>query len=133
MVPGVRIAVGACVAVLAAGAFIIPGGGEDNAPVEVQNLPRLVDLGASMCIPCREMAVELALLDSLTGDALVVELIDVNENQDAASLYGIQVIPTQILFDASGIEVWRHTGVISAGDMIQVIESKGIDLGIEEN
>ena len=79
-----------------------------------QKLPKLVDLGAKKCIPCKMMA---PILDQLTKDyagALDVEFIDVwqEENAKKAEAYGIEQIPTQIFLDPAGKELWRHVGFI---------------------
>ncbi len=41
--------------------------------------------------------------------------IDVMKDADVAEKYNIEVIPTQVFVDASGKELFRHTGVISKG------------------
>ncbi|MHC4716288.1 MAG: thioredoxin family protein, partial [Planctomycetota bacterium] len=78
-------------------------------------VPRLVDLGAKTCIPCKLMA---PILDGLTRDfagKLEVKFIDVWQRANAplARKYGVRTIPTQIFLDASGKELWRHEGYIS--------------------
>lgn len=70
--------------------------------------PRLLDLGATKCIPCKMMAPILEELRKEYAGKLKVELIDVWENPAAADPYGIEQIPTQIFFDASGKELFRH-------------------------
>jgi thioredoxin 1 len=39
-----------------------------------------------------------------------VVFIDVWENPDAGQPYGVEVIPTQIFYDAEGKELFRHSG-----------------------
>jgi len=80
--------------------------------------PELIDLGSTTCVPCRMMEDELAALDSLTGEDLVVRFIDVNASPDAASEYGIRLIPTQIFISENGSELLRHEGFISCDDML---------------
>jgi thioredoxin 1 len=91
-------------------------------------LPRLVDLGASTCIPCKMMAPILEELKAEYASRLRVEFVDVRENPAAASEYGIQVIPTQIFYDASGKELFRHEGFISKEDILAKWKELGIDL-----
>jgi thioredoxin 1 len=57
---------------------------------------------------------------------LQIESIDVWKNPDAAKEYGIRVIPTQIFYDASGKELFRHVGFLSKEDIL----AKWKDLGI---
>ncbi|NUP90285.1 MAG: thioredoxin family protein [Candidatus Sumerlaeia bacterium] len=89
-------------------------------------LPRLVDLGATRCIPCRMMAPTLDGLREEYAGVVSVEFIDVWENPSAGDLYGIRVIPTQIFYDAQGTEVLRHQGFMPREDIVAQFEAMGI-------
>lgn len=95
-----------------------------------QKLPKLLDLGAKKCIPCKKMA---PILEELTTEyigIMDVEFIDVwqKENAVKAQKYGIESIPTQIFFDADGKELWRHEGYISKEDILAKWKALGYDL-----
>lgn len=92
--------------------------------------PKLLDLGADKCIPCKEMAPILEELKKEYAGVLEVEFIDVwkPENQQAAEKYGIKSIPTQIFFDPEGKELWRHAGFISREDILKKWKELGYDL-----
>ncbi len=92
-------------------------------------LPRLVDLGADKCIPCKMMAPVLEELKKEYAGKLRVEFIDVWKNKDAGEPYGIKLIPTQIFFDASGKELWRHEGFMAKKDILAKWKELGVDLG----
>ena len=94
---------------------------------QAKALPRLVDLGADKCIPCKMMAPLLVELRSEYEGTLKVEFIDVWKNPDEAPKYGIKLIPTQIFFDASGKELFRHEGFYSKEDIL----AKWTELGVE--
>ena len=94
---------------------------------QAKGLPRLVDLGADKCIPCKMMAPLLVELRSEYEGTLKVEFIDVWKNPDEAPKYGIKLIPTQIFFDASGKELFRHEGFYSKEDIL----AKWKELGVE--
>lgn len=87
-------------------------------------LPRLVDLGAKQCVPCKKMAPILDTLREQYAGRLKVEFMDVWENRSAAQPYGIRVIPTQILYDRDGKELWRHEGFISQEDLQKLFADK---------
>jgi len=91
-------------------------------------LPRLVDLGADKCIPCKMMAPILEELKEQYKGRLDVVFIDVWKNPAASQQYGIQVIPTQIFYDATGKERFRHTGFFSKDDILTKWEELGVDL-----
>ena len=63
-------------------------------------LPRLLDLGADKCIPCRQMAPILEELKKEYAGRMDVHFIDVWKNPDAGKAYRVEMIPTQIFFDA---------------------------------
>ncbi len=81
-------------------------------------LPKLIDLGADKCIPCKKMAPILeALREDFAGQFDVV-FIDVWKNRQAAIPYRIRVIPTQVFLDADGNELFRHQGFYSRQDIL---------------
>ena len=58
-----------------------------------------------------------------------VVFIDVWEDPDKAKEYGIKIIPTQIFYDASGKELFRHEGFFSKTDILTKWKELGIDIG----
>jgi thioredoxin 1 len=91
-------------------------------------LPRLVDLGATKCIPCKKME---PILESLKEDfqgKMEIAFIDVWENPDAGKAYRIKLIPTQIFFDAEGNELYRHQGFYSREDILGKWKELGVNL-----
>ena len=96
--------------------------------VEPKKLPRLVDLGADKCIPCKMMAPILEELKSEYKGKLEVVFIDVWKNPQEGPKYKIRVIPTQIFFDASGKELFRHEGYFSKEDILTKWKKLGFDL-----
>ena len=90
-------------------------------------LPRLVDLGADKCIPCKMMAPILADLEKEYAGQLTVVFIDVWKNRDAGERYGIQLIPTQIFYGATGKELFRHEGFYAKKDIL----AKWAELGVK--
>lgn len=97
-------------------------------PATQPQLPKLLDLGATQCIPCKMMAPILEELREEYAGRMEVEFIDVWRNPGAATPYGIEQIPTQIFFDASGKELTRHAGFISKEDILKTWEEFGVDL-----
>ncbi|MCK5473216.1 MAG: thioredoxin family protein, partial [Planctomycetes bacterium] len=65
---------------------------------ETKPLPRLIDLGADKCIPCKMMAPILEGLKEEYAGKFEVVFFDVWKNSDAAKKYEIRIIPTQIFF-----------------------------------
>lgn len=90
-------------------------------------LPRLVDLGADMCIPCIMMEPVLEDLKTEYAGRMQVEFIDVWKNREKAAQYGVQMIPTQIFYDASGKELFRRSGFIGKDDILAKWRELGYD------
>ena len=101
---------------------------QTQPPSETKKLPRLVDLGADKCIPCKMMAPILEELKKDYDGTISVEFIDVWKEPDRAKEYGIMIIPTQIFFDASGKELFRHEGFFSKEDILGKWKEFGINL-----
>lgn len=102
-----------------------PGNAQSDASTE---LPRLVDLGAGKCIPCKMMAPVLEELRQEYAGRLRVDVFDIEENPDLVAEYKVWVIPTQIFFDASSTELFRHEGFISKEDILAKWKELGVDL-----
>ena len=100
--------------------------GTAGTPAAPAALPRLLDLGSDKCVPCKMMAPMLKELQKTHATVFRTEFIDVRENRDEATKYGIRVIPTQIFFDAEGNELFRHEGYFSR----EAILEKWTELGI---
>lgn len=103
--------------------------GTQESAGNMEAIPRLIDLGATKCIPCKMMAPILEELKSACVGKLDVQFIDVWENPDAAKQYGINMIPTQIFYDAGGTELFRHEGFFGKEDIIAKWKEFGVDLG----
>ncbi|MBI5656216.1 MAG: thioredoxin family protein [Geobacter sp.] len=87
--------------------------------------PTVIDLGARTCIPCKKMA---PILESLAGEyrgRASILFIDVHEDQAAAQKFRVQMIPTQIFFDAQGKEIKRHMGFLDREAIVKELKVAG--------
>lgn len=60
--------------------------------------PVLVDFWASWCAPCRRIAPIVEEIAGEFGDKLVVGKLDIDANQAVTAKYGVQSIPTLMIF-----------------------------------
>lgn len=119
--------------VIAAAAGIIvlkpaPASSTETAVVTDAKLPRLLDLGADKCVPCKMMSPILEDLKNQYAGRMTVEFIDIWKNPDAGEKYGVEMIPTQIFFDAEGRELFRHTGFLAREDILAKWKELGVSL-----
>jgi len=98
---------------------------QDNTPAA---LPRLMEFGRGKCEACKALIPVLKELRKEYGDKLEVEQIDISEDPVAVQVFGIQIIPTLIFFDASGRELNRHQGFMSKDDILSMFAEHGIVL-----
>jgi thioredoxin 1 len=90
---------------------------------EVLNAPGpvLVDFWATWCGPCKAIAPVLEEVATEQGERLKVAKLDVDENGQTAMKFGIQAIPTMILFK-NGQPVERLMGAMSKRDLLAKLE-----------
>ena len=83
--------------------------------------PVLVDFWAEWCEPCRTLAPIVAAIAEQYGDAARVFKLNVDDSPAVAQRYGIQGIPTLILFQ-DGVEKERILGVASQEKISRTID-----------
>ena len=73
---------------------------DSNFGQEVLNSSRpvLVDFWAEWCGPCRMIAPALEELSEELGDRVDIVKLNIDENPEAPTKYGVRGIPTMILF-----------------------------------
>ena len=73
----------------------------------------------------------MPVLDELEKEyqgRLEVQFIDVFKYPKVAKEYGVQSIPVQIFYGASGKEIYRHEGFIAKEDILKKWQELGVDL-----
>lgn len=81
-----------------------------------ESKPTLVDFFATWCGPCKMMHPILEKLKEKVGDSVSIIKIDVDRNQELSAQFGVQSVPTLIIFKDGEVK-WRAAGVHSAEDL----------------
>ena len=80
--------------------------------------PVVVDFWAEWCGPCRMLGPVIEeLADEFEGKVIICKM-NVDENDEIPSEYGIRSIPTVLLFK-NGILVDKHVGVASKSVLVE--------------
>ncbi len=82
----------------------------------------LVDFWAPWCGPCRMQGPILEEVAAAVGDKAVIAKVNVDDNTQSAGKFGVQSIPTLILFK-DGQVVRQFVGVQQKEDLVQAIEN----------
>jgi thioredoxin 1 len=88
--------------------------------------PTVIDVGARTCIPCRKMAPILESLAATYRGQASVLFVDLHEDEETARTLRVQMIPTQIFFDAQGREVNRHIGFMDEQAILAQLRTLGV-------
>jgi thioredoxin 1 len=85
--------------------------------------PVLIDFFATWCGPCQMLGPILKEVKESLGERVSIIKIDVDKNQEIASVYQVRGVPTMMLFQ-NGKQLWRQSGVLSKEEIIQTIIDK---------
>ena len=83
--------------------------------------PFIIDFFATWCQPCKMMHPILEQVKEVLGDRIRIIKVDVDKYGVTASQYGIQSVPTLMLF-RRGEVLWRTSGVMQKSELLATID-----------
>lgn len=89
--------------------------------------PTVAEFGSDRCYSCKQMKIVLSRLVQDHGARVSVVEVDLfsPEGRRLVSRYRIQMMPTQIFYDAKGQEIDRHLGPISGDEILARLRLDG--------
>lgn len=100
---------------------------QENFSQEIQkDAPILVDFWATWCPPCMKQGQVLQALDE-DHPELRIGKVNVDENRELATTFGIANIPTMILF-RNGQAVDTVVGLRNASQVLELFRQHGVNL-----
>ena len=85
----------------------------------------LAEFGWKDCIPCKQMKPILEELALEYEGVFNVVIVEVYSQESLTRAHKIMAIPTQIIFNDKGVEVYRHIGYFSKKDILAKLKSLG--------
>jgi len=93
--------------------------------------PVMLEIGAESCVNCKKMNDILApimakyphyqIFDILLKPP-AVNILDGRPTESLEDKLNIHAIPVQIFYDASGKEIYRHTGILEADQLMKIFK-----------
>ena len=84
--------------------------------------PVLVDFWAEWCGPCRQIAPALEELSQQLGERVTVAKINIDENPQTPSKYGVRGIPTLMIFKNGQVAATK-IGALPKSKLFEWVES----------
>jgi thioredoxin 1 len=84
--------------------------------------PYFLELGSDSCYSCQVMGAMLYRV-SKKHPEYNIHFINVKKERRVAHKLEIRLIPTQIIYDENGTEVYRHIGGLSSEELTQLFKT----------
>ena len=83
--------------------------------------PNFLELGSDRCHSCQIMGRKLYKAKKENPN-YNISYVNVSKDRTVARDLGVQMIPTQIIYDPKGEEVYRHVGKLSENELLEIFK-----------
>jgi thioredoxin 1 len=88
-----------------------------------QGKPYFLEIGSDSCHSCQKMG-RLLYKVKQQHPEYNIAFINVKKEREVAYRLGIRMIPTQIIYDRDGREIFRHIGLLAADELMQLLKTQ---------
>ncbi len=89
--------------------------------------PHFVEVGSDSCHSCQIMG-KLLYKVKKKYPSYNIDFVNVKRDRHAANALKIQMIPTQLIFDKTGKEIYRHIGLLTTPDLLALFTTYAFDV-----
>ena len=86
----------------------------------------IMEFGGEHCIPCMHMQPVLQDLREAIGEKAIIRNFWIQQHPDVARQHKIMAMPTQVIFNPKGEEVFRHMGYFPPEEFQATLQKLGI-------
>lgn len=86
--------------------------------------PYFLEIGSDSCHSCQIMG-RLLYKVKQKHPEYQIDFINVKKERHVAQALEVRMIPTQIIYDKSGQEVYRHIGPMGTQELLQLLKKHG--------
>ncbi len=117
----------AIVILLAFGAASLSWAEEKKAqPAPSKAFPTLLEFGRGKCFACKKMKPLLEEVAKECEGKAVIRIVDIDQEKELARKNKIMMIPTQVFYDTTGKEAFRHVGFFEKDSVKAHLKALGV-------